>query len=102
MECDAAGSTLFIRDKGPGVKIDRMDSLFEPFVQADTASGQGYGLGLSIAKRAILAHGGTIQAANGAKGGLVITLWIPAAPDAPRDGDHSRSISDPSVSPSPV
>lgn len=102
MEAGSAGSTLFIRDEGPGVKIDQMDSLFDPFVQADTASGQGYGLGLSIAKRAVLAHGGTIQAANGAKGGLIITLWLPAAPDAPRDSDHSRPVLDHPVSPSPV
>jgi two-component system, OmpR family, sensor kinase len=102
MESDAAGSTLLIRDEGPGVKVGQMASLFEPFVQADSTSGQGYGLGLSIAKRAILAHRGTIQAANGAEGGLVITLWIPAAADVSRDGDHSRPVSDLCVSPTPV
>src|SRR4029078_10940134 len=47
MAVGAAGSRLCIRDEGPGVKIGQMDSLFEPFVQADTTSGQGYGLGLS-------------------------------------------------------
>jgi two-component system OmpR family sensor kinase len=99
MESGAAGSTLFIRDEGPGVKVGQIDSLFEPFVQGDTTSGQGYGLGLSIAKRAILAHGGTIQASNGIKGGLVIRLWMPAAPDAPRGSDYCPPVGEPSVSP---
>jgi two-component system OmpR family sensor kinase len=102
METNAAGSTLEIRDEGPGVKPDQLASLFEPFVQADNASGQGYGLGLSIAKRAILAHSGAIRAANKAGGGLVITLWLPSAPDAPEAGDHGRSVWDRSASSLPV
>jgi two-component system OmpR family sensor kinase len=102
METNAAGSTLTIRDEGPGVKADQLPTLFEPFVQADTASGQGYGLGLSIAKRAVLAHRGTIEAANDARGGLVIMVWIPAAPDAPQDSAHGRSVWDHPVSPLPV
>jgi signal transduction histidine kinase len=76
--------------------------LFEPFVQGDTTSGQGYGLGLSIAKRAILAHGGTIQAVNGIRGGLIIRIWMPAAPDAPRSSDYNRPVSEPFVLPSPA
>jgi len=102
MDSNAAGTTLIIRDQGPGVKTEQLASLFEPFVQADATSGQGYGLGLSIAKRAILAHGGTIEAANGAEGGLVITVWLPTAPDTPNDGEHGRSVWDRSVSPLPA
>ncbi len=101
MDSNAAGTTLTIKDEGPGVKAEQLASLFEPFVQADTTSGQGYGLGLSIAKRAIIAHGGTIEAANGAEGGLIITVWLPTAPDAPKDSEH-RSVWDRSVSPVPV
>jgi len=102
METSAAGSTLTVRDEGPGVKADQLASLFEPFVQADTTSGQGYGLGLSIAKRAVLAHRGHIEAANDARGGLIIAIWVPAAPDAPQDSTPSRSIWDHSGSPLPV
>src|SRR5262249_51499522 len=102
MNCDVQGVTLCIRDEGPGVKLDQLASLFDPFVQADTSSGQGYGLGLSIAKRAVLAHGGTIEAANGAQGGLVITVWLPTAPDAPEDGEHARVLKDRPVSPLPA
>jgi len=99
---DAHGATLSIRDEGPGVKPDQLASLFDPFVQADANSGQGYGLGLSIAKRAILAHGGTIEAANGPQGGLVITVWLPTVPDAPEDGEHAKALRDRLVSPLPA
>jgi two-component system OmpR family sensor kinase len=102
LESTPTGTTLYIRDQGPGVKTEQLASLFEPFVQADPASGQGYGLGLAIAKRAIIAHGGTIAAVNGAAEGLVITLWLPAAPDGPEAGDEAKSVWDRSVSPAPV
>jgi two-component system, OmpR family, sensor kinase len=102
LDSTVAGTTLYIRDQGPGVKAEQLASLFEPFVQADPANGQGYGLGLAIAKRAIIAHGGSIRAVNGAAEGLVITLWLPAAPDAPEAGDEAKSVWDRSVSPAPV
>lgn len=37
-------------------------------------SGKGYGLGLAITHKVILAHGGQVEARNGEQGGLVITL----------------------------
>ena len=102
LDSSVARTTLYIRDQGPGVKAEQLESLFEPFVQADPANGQGYGLGLAIAKRAIIAHGGTIRAVNGATEGLTIILWLPAAPDAPEAGDEAKSVWDRSVSPAPV
>ncbi|OSQ37431.1 sensor histidine kinase [Thalassospira mesophila] len=41
------------------------------------ASKSGFGLGLSIAQRAILAHGGTIAAQNRAGGGLIVRITLP-------------------------
>jgi two-component system OmpR family sensor kinase len=102
LDSTAAGTTLYIRDQGPGVKDAQLASLFEPFVQADTESGQGYGLGLAIAKRAVIAHGGTIKAVNGAAAGLTIIVWLPASPDAPEAGEEAKSVWDRSVSPAPV
>ena len=94
-----SGTGLHIVDQGPGVQVDQLSSLFEPFVQADRKSGQGYGLGLAIAKRAIIAHGGTIQAANGAEAGLVITIWLPSAPDADGSNAEGRSVWDRTATP---
>lgn len=102
MQTNAAGTTLYIRDEGPGVRDDQLASIFEPFVQANPADNQGYGLGLAIAKRAVMAHGGAIKAANGASAGLTVTIWLPAAPDAPDAAEESRSVWDKSISPLPI
>lgn len=99
MQSGQAGTTLTIRDQGPGVKPEQLKSLFDPFYRGDPGKGQGYGLGLAIAKRAILAHGGTITAANGDHDGLTITIWLPAAPDSPENGDVVGAAT---VSPQPV
>jgi two-component system, OmpR family, sensor kinase len=99
IESGKGGTTLYIRDQGPGVKEDELEALFEPFVQVGTENGQGYGLGLAITKRAIIAHGGAIRASNGEDAGLTIMVWLPAVPDSAEGGEESRSVWDRSVSP---
>lgn len=70
--------TCNISDNGPGVPAEILPKLFEPFYRADVArSGQGWGLGLAIAKDIMEAHDGTISAANGQRGGLVVSLSWP-------------------------
>jgi two-component system sensor histidine kinase CpxA len=71
-----------VRDHGPGIAESMLERVFDPFVRVgdarDRGSG-GYGLGLAIAKRAILLHGGEIGAANHPDGGLEITIRLPLA-----------------------
>jgi two-component system sensor histidine kinase CpxA len=58
-------------DQGPGVPEDEIDHLFDAFYRVDTARSRntgGYGLGLSIARRSIEQHGGSISARNLARG----------------------------------
>ncbi|CNH04626.1 ATP-binding protein [Yersinia pekkanenii] len=65
-------------DQGPGVEESKLSSIFDPFVRVQSAmSGKGYGLGLAITRKVILAHGGQVEARNGEQGGLVITLRVP-------------------------
>ena len=69
-----------IEDHGPGVAESELEKLFDEFYREDTARPRetgGYGLGLSIAKRAITSHKGKISAENTANG-LEITVRIPA------------------------
>ncbi|HEX4047834.1 MAG TPA: ATP-binding protein, partial [Elusimicrobiota bacterium] len=60
----AAGGEIefFVRDTGPGIPADKVDAVFEKFKQLDrdAAARSGYGLGLSICKRIVEAHGGRI------------------------------------------
>ena len=71
---------ISIEDQGPGVPTAELDKLFGEFYRVDTARTResgGYGLGLAIARRAILHHGGQVKAANTGSG-LVITISLPA------------------------
>lgn len=70
--------TLTIADQGPGVEHDKLSSIFDPFVRVQSAqSGKGYGLGLAIVRKVVLAHHGEIRARNRPTGGLEITLRLP-------------------------
>jgi two-component system OmpR family sensor kinase len=69
---------LVIADEGPGVPAKQaVGPLFQPFFQARPGDDHGYGLGLSIAQRAINALGGSIEAANRMPSGFVVTIAIP-------------------------
>ncbi|HZT81099.1 MAG TPA: ATP-binding protein [Gemmataceae bacterium] len=69
-----AGVEVRVRDSGAGFPPEVLGRLFEPFV---TGRENGVGLGLSICKRLVEAHGGTIRAANTPEGGAEVTLALP-------------------------
>jgi len=70
--------TVTVRDQGPGVEADKLSSIFDPFVRVSSPlSGKGYGLGLSIVRKVVLAHRGEVRAVNAREGGLEITLRLP-------------------------
>ena len=69
-----------VSDEGPGAQDLDVSTLFDPFVSADRT---GFGLGLAIAKRAIVAHGGKIEAGNLDGNGFRVVITLPASrPDA--------------------
>jgi signal transduction histidine kinase len=71
---------LRVRDDGPGIPESDLASLFEPFFRVNRSRSKtpaGYGLGLSICKRIVEAHGGTIAAANNAAAGATFTISLP-------------------------
>lgn len=70
---------LRVNDEGPGVDDDELDAIFIPFHRGRRAkNGEGYGLGLAIARRVIEAHGGTIRARNRPEGGLSMEIELPS------------------------
>jgi signal transduction histidine kinase len=70
----ADGLELHVADSGPGLSADVLPRVFEPFF---TTKQGGTGLGLAIVSRIAEAHGGTVAAANGPRGGAVFTLRFP-------------------------
>jgi two-component system OmpR family sensor kinase len=66
-----------VSDRGPGAPPELLKTMFEPFVKGP-AETRGVGLGLSIARRALAAHGGTLQAFNREGGGLSMRIGLPA------------------------
>jgi two-component system sensor histidine kinase CpxA len=69
---------LRVRDCGPGVPEGMLGRIFDPFFRVDQSrDGGGAGLGLSIARRAVLLHGGEIKAEN-TNPGLMITISLPS------------------------
>ena len=69
---------LVIEDQGPGVAEDDLERIFEAYLRLDGTVGGGFGLGLSIARRAIELQGGELWATRGAQG-LRMNLRLPAA-----------------------
>jgi two-component system sensor histidine kinase CpxA len=70
-----------IRDHGPGVPPEALEKIFLPFYRVETARERdpgGTGLGLSLARRAVLIHHGTIRAEN-VQPGLRIVMRIPTS-----------------------
>jgi two-component system sensor histidine kinase CpxA len=78
--CREKDVVVTIRDHGPGVPEEHLDSVFEPFARVADArerSTGGVGLGLAIARRAVEVHGGIVTAHNHPDGGLEVSLALP-------------------------
>ena len=77
-------AVITVADHGPGMPEDEIERMFDPFVRGkNQATGNGFGLGLAIAKRAVERHGGSLSAANRPEGGLMMTITLPLAQKKP-------------------
>ncbi len=78
---DASHVTITVQDRGPGVPEADLQAIFAPFFRSNATANDvdGHGLGLAIARRVVLAHGGAIAAHNRADGGLSVQLTLPVA-----------------------
>jgi two-component system osmolarity sensor histidine kinase EnvZ len=71
---------IAIDDDGPGVPADQREAVFKPFYRLEPSrnpSTGGVGLGLTIARDIVLAHGGEIQLDDAPAGGLRVLLRLP-------------------------
>jgi C4-dicarboxylate-specific signal transduction histidine kinase len=74
---DSEGVLVAVRDSGPGLAPEGLERLFEAFY---TTKPGGLGMGLSICRSIIEAHGGKMSATTNAPQGAVFQFTIPARP----------------------
>ena len=77
--CDNDRAVLRVSDDGPGVPDEDRANIFEPFFRVDRSRAKtrpGYGLGLSICKRIVEAHGGTIEVRDRSPRGSVFEITL--------------------------
>jgi two-component system sensor histidine kinase MprB len=72
-----------VADSGPGIPRQELGKIFEPFYRGRDAAGRagGSGLGLSMVRRIVDSHGGSI-AVESDGGGTVFRVTLPPAPAA--------------------
>lgn len=82
LSLEPSSLTIRVVDNGSGLPSQELNNIFDSFYRSKQSTHeQGYGLGLAIAKRAILFHGGSIQANNRPTGGLEISILLPYTSD---------------------
>lgn len=72
--CDTSGIQISIRDNGCGIKQNQLDQIFQAF---HTTKQEGTGLGLSLSKRIIEAHHGTLTVTSAPGEGSTFTVFLP-------------------------
>jgi signal transduction histidine kinase len=85
LECERVDHhvDIRVRDTGRGIPPDKLEAIFEPFVQVDrglTRSSEGTGLGLAISRELARAMGGNLDVKSEVGVGSVFTLTLPAPP----------------------
>jgi two-component system sensor kinase FixL len=75
---------LSVADTGPGIAPDIAAQVFQPFI---TTKAQGMGLGLSISRTIVAAHGGRLWVEGNPGGGTVFRLTLKAVAEEPGDAD---------------
>ncbi len=79
---DGSSLVIRVRDDGPGIPEDQLERVFEPFYRLESSRNRdtgGSGLGLSIARDVIQAHGGSLVLRNLPVRGLEAVVTLPRA-----------------------
>jgi nitrogen fixation/metabolism regulation signal transduction histidine kinase len=70
-----AGFAIEVRDRGPGFSAGALENALVPFYSTKDT---GTGLGLTLCREIVEAHGGRLRMANREDGGAVVTIWLPS------------------------
>lgn len=78
---DIQKTEVRIADRGPGIPDEDKGRVFEKFWRKHASNGEGSGLGMSIVRRTMELHGGTVRVEDNPGGGAVFILSFPAPPE---------------------
>lgn len=76
---DSSGTILEVADSGPGIPEDEISHVFERFFRGRAAGAAGSGIGLTVVRDLVRAHGGDVSAANATSGGATFRVTLPLA-----------------------
>jgi signal transduction histidine kinase len=79
-----------ISDTGSGIPAEAVGRIYDPFFTTKP-TGQGTGLGLTVARKIVDLHHGRLEVSNGAESGAVATVLFRLS--APEDGDKTAEVS---------
>jgi len=88
-ECNNGRLMISVSDRGSGLHSESPDLVFEKFYRADGHKPGGLGLGLSIARGFVEAHGGTLTAENRDGGGARFIINLPVRTTDARNLEHA-------------
>jgi two-component system phosphate regulon sensor histidine kinase PhoR len=77
---------LRVEDRGPGIPRQERERVFEPFYRGDAAErnqAPGSGLGLSLVRHVVRAHGGSVRVEPREGGGSAFVVELPTAAGSP-------------------
>jgi signal transduction histidine kinase len=83
---------ITIDDDGPGIPEAEFERVFDPFYRLEASRSRetgGTGLGLTVARSTIRAHGGDVRLANRSSAGLRVTITLPMPPHLHLPGNTS-------------
>jgi signal transduction histidine kinase len=78
---DGRAVVLRVEDRGPGIPREERERVFEPFYRGPVAErndAPGSGLGLSLVRHVVRAHGGSVRVEPRAGGGAALVVELPA------------------------
>jgi len=79
---DGDAAVLQVRDTGPGIPADEVPRIFDRLFRGDTSrTERGLGLGLSLVKAIVEAHGGTVEVSSEPGKGSTFTVRLPLVPN---------------------
>jgi signal transduction histidine kinase len=84
---NGSGVRVAVHDRGVGIPESDLPHVFEPFYRVDRSRSKdtgGYGIGLSLVKRIVEAHGGSIQMTSRVGEGTSVSITLPAAENGER------------------